>query len=106
MTRDVISREELLDSYSHPYRRRLPVALKGYGVHYLAGLTALAGAIGWIGSATDADGFTNTVLTIAVLGVFAVVFVAIWVLVVGVRVIRDRTWQWRRDRGDDLALVR
>ena len=106
MTRDVISREELLESYAHPYRRWLPVALKGYGVHYLAALTALAGGIGWIGSATDADRFANTVLTIAVLGVFAVVFVAIWALVVGVRVIRDRTWQWRRDRGDDLARVR
>ena len=105
MTRDVISREELLDSYAHPYRRWLPVALKGYGVHYLAGLTALVAAVGGLAALADA-GVANTVLTIAVLGVFAIVFVAIWALVVGVSRIRDRTWQWRPDRGDELARVR
>ena len=105
MSREPVSREELLDSYRHPYRRGLPFALKGYGVHYLAALSALLGAIGGIGAAVDA-GFADTVLALALAGVTAVVLVAIWALFVGARLIRDRTREWRPDGSDDLAPVR
>jgi hypothetical protein len=103
--REPISRAELLDSYAHPYRRWLPVALKGYGVHYLAGLTVLAAVAGLVGTLADA-GFADAALSIAMFGVVAIVCVSLWALVHGVRIIRDRTWQWRSDRGDDLAEVR
>src|SRR5690349_14045534 len=96
MGREPISREELLDSYRSPYRRRLPFALMGYGVHYLAALTVLLGVIGGVGAAFDA-GFADTLLSLAVAGVVAVAAVAAWATVVGVRVIRDRTWAWRTD---------
>jgi hypothetical protein len=105
VSRAPVSREELLDSYRDPYRRWLPSALRGYGVHHLAGLTVLLGAAGGIGAAVDA-GFADTALALALAGVGAVVLVAIWALAVGVRVIRERTQQWRADRTDELAQVR
>ena len=103
--REPMSREELLDSYAHPYRRWLPMALKGYGVHYLAGLTALVAVLGSIGKLADA-GFADGALTLAIFGVVAIGCVSLWALVHGVRIIRDRTWEWRPDRSDDLAEVR
>ena len=105
MSRETISREQLLDSYAHPYRRWLPIALKGYGVQYLAGLTALVAALGLVGTLADA-GFADAALTLALVGVITSVAVSLWALEHGVRIIRDRTWQWRRDRDDDLAEVR
>lgn len=105
MSREAISRGELLDSYAHPYRRWLPIALKGYGVHYLVGLTALVAALALLGTLADA-GFADAALTVALLGVFAIVCVSWWALVHGVRIIRHRTRQWRPGRRDDLAEVR
>lgn len=105
MGREPVSREELLDSYRSPYRRWLPSALKGYGVHYLAALTVLLGVLAGLGAAVGA-GFADTLLSLAVAGVVAVAAVAAWATVVGVRLIRDRTSEWRPDGEDALARVR
>jgi hypothetical protein len=100
---DRVRRSDLLDTYAHPYRRWVPVVLRGYGVHRLvavAGLLVILGVVAQLGL-DDGEGWLALGLQAAAV---AAVYAG-WAASKGALLVRARTKDWRSG-GGELARVR
>jgi hypothetical protein len=100
---ELVRRPELLATYAHPYRRWLPVFLRGYGVHRVVVLAvALAVAGGIVRATTD---FGGGLLAVGIATLVVALVYAAWAAVNGARIVRERTGEWRGG-GGELARAR
>jgi hypothetical protein len=100
---DLVRRSELLTTYAHPYRRWLPIVLRGYGVQRVAALAVALAVVGGIVKATTE--FGDGLLVLGFSALVVALGYALWATLKGVRIVRDHTEEWR-GRGGDLARAR
>jgi hypothetical protein len=105
LDRIAVTRAELLDGYTRPYRRWLPVALKQHHVHRWLVADAVLAALWALGALSGMIALEIVAGTLTVLGVLVTAAIATRATTDGVEAIRKRTAEWRTGKGE-LARVR
>jgi hypothetical protein len=105
LDRIAVTRAELLDGYEHPYRRRLPIALKHHHVHRWLAADAGLIALWAVGALTGSAALTIVGGLFTVLALLLTAAIATRALSDGIEAIRARTAEWRPGQGE-LAKVR
>jgi hypothetical protein len=101
-----LTREELLETYEHPYARWLPLLYRLNHVGVTAGGATLLVAATGVAAVVGDDGAPGWLVALAQVAAVLALLWVLWVTLGGVRIIRARTREWRaHDRGE-LARVR
>ena len=99
----LVDRSELLATYARPYRRWMPVILRGYGVHRVTAVAVLFALVGAILELTTDQG--DGILAFGLAAAALAVVYTIWVVANGALLVRKRTEEWR-GAGGELSRVR
>jgi hypothetical protein len=98
----LVRRSDLVATYAQPYRRWVPVVMRGYGAHWVALVAVLLLVLGVV---VQASGGAGGLLVVGAAAMVSAACYALWTAATGVRMVRANTEEWRRT-GGELARVR